>query len=258
MNCDDFARAIASGVTDTPQEREHMKDCRACARLSRICTESDTPALDAALEKWIVAAVSTNLAPVAPLRPWWHYALAVLAIVVAVAASGVFILGTSGWFADSGLQRAYFVLCLGAATLASATVLAQLMTPGALLLVSPRWTVILAIAAMGAGALLYPERNYRAFGNAIVACMSIGLAHATVACAVTFAVIRRGVPVRRAESGALVGLAGGLTGMAALYVFCPHRDLWHFLLGHTPAMILAAAIGAALAALRRTRERPAF
>ena len=42
----------------------------------------------------------------------------------------------------------------------------------------------------------------------------------------------------------MLALAGGLTGMAVLYVFCPHRDLWHFLLGHAPVPLAATALGA--------------
>ena len=109
---------------------------------------------------------------------------------------------------------------------------------------SPMTIIMLALVCGVVGAALYPPASYDHFARAVAACFLIGLAQATVVCSPAFFVLRRGAPVSPQWMGATVVLVGGLTGMIVLYVFCPHRDLGHVLLGHAPMPAAVTAIGA--------------
>jgi hypothetical protein len=244
VNCSQFAKLLAAGTALQGEGMDHLRACPTCSELAGIGDWMEGPASDPAVESRIIGAITTGLRPVDPLAPAWQYVLATLGLLVTVAAAGILVLGSAGWAADSILQRVYFAACLGGGILASAAAIAQLMIPGAFLLLTPARTIALGIVCTAAGALLYPAIHYDHFVRAIAVCIFIGLGHAAVACSLTLLVVRRGVFVSRLDMISMVALAGGLTGMAVLYVFCPHRDLGHVLLGHTPVPVAALAIGA--------------
>jgi hypothetical protein len=244
MNCDQFSECLAAGTPVQAEEMEHLRTCPTCSELVAIHNWMEAPASNPDVESRIIGAITTGLTGVDSLAPAWQYVLATLGVVVIVAANGVLMLGSAGWVADSILQRTYFTACLGGGILVAAAAIAQLMIPGAFLLLTPARIIALGILCTAAGGLLYPAIHYDHFERAVAACISIGLAHAAVACSLTFLVVRRGAFLSRLEMSSMVALAGGLTGVAVLYVFCPHRDLGHFLLGHTPVPVAAIAIGA--------------
>jgi hypothetical protein len=247
VNCDQFAKVLTAGTPLEAEEIEHMRSCPACSQLAMISARMQGPAIDPAVENRIIDALTSGLTPVATLAPAWWYVVATLAGLVMVAVAGILMLGRAGWTADSILQRAFFTACLGGGMLASACSIAQLMTPGTFVILPPARTIAVGLACAGAGAFLYPAISYEGFVRAIAVCNSIGLALAVIASTLTFIAVRRGAMVRRLEMVSMVAFAGGLTGIAVLYVFCPHRDFWHFLLGHTPVLLTAVAIGASLA-----------
>jgi hypothetical protein len=117
------------------------------------------------------------------------------------------------------------------------------MTPGASHVFRPGLTIVLGILGVGAGALLYPSGYYEQFVRAVAACVSIGLTQAVVVSAVAFVIVRRGAFPRRREMTSMIGFLGGLSSIVILYVFCPHRDLWHFSLAHTTVPVATAVVG---------------
>jgi hypothetical protein len=238
---------MAAGTELQVEELEHLRACPTCAELARIGDRMKPSVSHPAMESRIIRAITTGLTPVNPVAPAWRYLLAMLGVSALVAAAGILMLGSAGWAADSSLQRVCFTACLAGGILVSTAAAAQLMVPGAILLLTPPRTIALGIICTAAGAFLYPALQYEHFARAVAACIGIGLGHAAVACSLTFLIVRRGAFVSRLEMISVVALAGGLTGMAVLYGFCPHRDLWHVLLGHSLVPVAAVIIGAFIA-----------
>jgi hypothetical protein len=243
MNCRQVANILCEGTRLPLEAQEHLRACRSCAQLAGLGDLLDAAGVDPAVEDRIIKTITTDMAAVDPVGPMWRHALAISVAAIAVAGVGMQTLGSAGWDADSSLQRGYWTALLAVGLLASAIAAARLMTPGSLLLATPGRTIQLSIVGIAAGALLYPPGHYDHFLRAAGACLSIGLGHAAVTCALTFLVVRRGAFVWRPEMMSILALLGGLTGLVVLYVFCPHRDLGHFSLGHTTVPISATALG---------------
>jgi hypothetical protein len=243
LTCQQFTKRIATGGPLSAEAKEHLRTCPECAQIAAIEGGTESGAIDPALEGRIIEAITADLRAARALPPTWQRILATLAVAIAVAATGILMLGTTGWGMDSFFQRAYFTTCLSAGLVAAAVLITQLMVPGSLLILTPKQTIALGIVFIAGGALLYPATYYDKFARAAAACFSIGLGHAVVASALTFLVVRRGALVSRVEMTSMVALAGAFAGVSVLYIFCPHRDLGHVLLGHALVPVAATAIG---------------
>jgi hypothetical protein len=208
-------------------------------------------ALDPATERRIVDAITKGLEPVRPLGPSWRYVLAIVAAAVLIAVIGIWMRGTQGWSVDTLAQKSYFTAALAAGIAMAAITLSRLMVPGTLLAVTPRAIVLFAVALVAGGACLYPVAHYNRFGAAASACFGIGMRHAALASVLMFFIVRRGAFLSRTRMALIIGLAGGLTAVIVLYVFCPHRDLGHFSLGHTTVPLAAVAAGALIGRMLR-------
>jgi hypothetical protein len=235
---------LAAGTVLPVEAQRHMRICPVCAELAEITRRAEIAAVDPAVEERIIASITEDLAPVTPVAPAWRYAATTVGLAVIAGLTGTLMLGNAGWAADSILQRAFFTAYLAAGILVSAATAAKLMTPGARFYGSPITIIMLVLIGGVVGAALYPPASYDHFARAVAACFLIGLAHATVVCSLAFFLLRRGAPVSPLWMGATVALVGGLAGMVVLYVFCPHRDLGHVLLGHASMPAAATAIGA--------------
>jgi hypothetical protein len=246
VNCRALVKALASGKPLRRDGLDHLRQCPHCAALANLGATVETRAASPDSERRIIGAIVAGLAPVKPLAPAWHYVLATLGLLALVAAAGILMWGNAGWLADSLVKKAYFTACLGLGILFSAVLVAQLMTPGAYLPLPPSRLIALAVACTAGGALLYPVSYYEGFAHAAAACNAIGLGYGAVACAVSFLLARRGVSFHRAKIVTICALGGALTGVVILFVFCPHRDLGHFLLGHAPVAPVAVAIAAGI------------
>jgi len=242
MNCDQVTRLITAGACLPEGARQHLETCPLCSYLAAIPHRE--LAADTAIEQRIVAAITTGLKPVRPLAPPWLYMLGTVAAAGLVAVIGIRILGSAGWGADSIAQRSYFAACLAGGIAICVMNISKLMVPGALLVVSPRMTTLLATSCLAAGALLYPASYYEHFWRAAAACLTIGLGYAVLTCGLTFWIVRRGAFLSRPAAISALALLSALTGVLVLFVFCPHRDLGHFFLGHATVPVVATALGA--------------
>lgn len=256
MNCARLSSLLAAGAPLSGEAREHLSHCPICSKLSTIGDRMEAPPIDTAAEQRIIAAITADLAAVRPVAASWRYVLALLAAAIFAAALGIGLLGAAGWRADTLVQRAWFTASLGAGMTAAAVLLSRLMIPGALLPLSTRAAAVLAVSFVAAGALLYPAAYYHHFERAAAACLGIGLAQAAAAGALALWVLRRGAFLSRPDAAAALALLGGLTGVLVLFVFCPHRDLGHFTLGHSPVPIAAMALGAWIARRFHWTGRP--
>ena len=138
----------------------------------------------------------------------------------------------------------------------TSALLARLMIPGELLRARPVPAVLGLIAFFTAAGTLYPLSMYPGFAHAVAACLTIGSAHAIPAAAVAVWVLRRGFVLSRMHTWLVAGLFSGLTGLAVLFLFCPHLDAGHFLLAHAGMMIICTLLGG-LTAFLLDRRRPA-
>lgn len=244
MNCSQFAKALAASAGFSAEARQHLRECPACSEVAAIGGRMEDQKIDPAVEQRILDAIGARPEPVRPLAPSWRYAMGLLGIVAATALAGILALGGAGWASDSVRQKIYFMACLSAGILVSTAVIAQLMRPGTRVLLDPARAIALGVAFLAAGTLLYPVQQYDGFIRAAAACVSIGLGHATVVSILALLLVRRSAFLWQPAMTALIALAGGLAGLVVLYVFCPHRDLWHFALGHTTVPLIAALAGA--------------
>jgi len=247
MTCEDISKSFAEGASLPSGADEHLRVCPSCRRLAGLFDRPEAESeLSAEAERRYVAAVTAGLKPVSALGPPWRYAAIILAAVAILAAAGVAVLGWSGWTASSTFQKVYFTTALAAAILVSAAVLPRLMVPGSLQRIAPWLLTLGSIVALAAGTILYPLAHYAHFGRAAAACFAIGAVHASAVGVACLAVLRRGFVVSRSAAATMAGLTGGLTGLVVLFVFCPHHDAGHYLLGHVGALLFATLAGPAL------------
>ena len=255
MNCDQVCRLLIAGKPLPDEAREHLASCQICSCVAAYEPgDVKDPLIDARVEQQIIATITKNLRPVQVVLPLWCYVFLIMGATACVAAIGIKILGIAGWVADTSFQKTYFVICLTAAVVISASTLVRLVFPGALLLLSLPVVILLAIVPSAVGVLTYPLTYYSGFIRAVAACLFIGLGHAAVAAAFVLFILRRAVFAAQAHATAMTALVGGLTGLMVLFVFCPHRDLGHIGLAHATVPVVAAALGGCLGrALRWSR-----
>jgi hypothetical protein len=247
MTCKDISRSLAGSADLPPGADEHLRVCPSCRRLVALFGRPNAESeLSPGAERRYLAAVTADLKPVSVLGPPWRYAAIIVATAAIVVVAGIAVLGRTGWATSSAFQKVYFTTALAAAILVSTSVLSRLMVPGALQRV-PVWLLTLgSIVALAGGVILYPLAHYEHFGRAVAACFTIGTLHALaigIACAV---VLRRGFVVSRSTAATVAGLTGGLSGLVVLFVFCPHHDAGHYLLGHVSALVFATLFGPAM------------
>ena len=204
------------------------------------------------------AKIARTIAPVSPLRPPWHRALAFLALgtiwlVLVPIAWGVredaTVLGFSRLWLLSVLQ----VVVAG---LVFRQVLAESI-PGRLS--APRRLVVWA----GIGALFMlvvtlltfatsqthvpPLRETRYLYTCTTRTVAIGLPALVLA----GWLLHRGLTVRPVIAGALAGLGAGLLADSSWRLYCEVSDPWHVLTAHAGGVVTLAAVGALLGLLSR-------
>jgi hypothetical protein len=195
--------------------------------------------------------IARDLRPVRPLRPAWLRAL----LLLPWSAAGLAVLslvfsprwGVSGltWIV-SGVQIfvAYVLLwtALREAEPGSG--------PSALAL------AMAGVAAIGVPLAVYllifhvhprplpADREWRVG----LECISVEMALGLPAAAFGLWLAQRGLPLRPAAAGALVGLAAGMGAVGVWTLFCPFTSAFHVLTSHGGPLLLLGLIGGALAA----------
>jgi Negative regulator of sigma F len=249
VTCRDISRWLAAGEPLPAAAADHLQTCEACRMLVEFSPYSEEAPIDAKLEERLCLAAMEGLAPVRRLHAPWICTAGLLAMAAGTAFVGIVLLGTRGWATTSIVQKLYFVASFITGIAVCSAILPRMMFPGASLRIRPWVLSAAAIAAVLGGGALYPVLRYAHFARAAAACFSIAIAHAAVMGAGAALILRHGLVLSRRTSAALAGLLGGLTGAFVLFVFCPHLDAGHYLLGHATAVIAATALGPAIVAL---------
>ena len=211
--------------------------------------------VDPALLERIAGSVGSSLAPVRPLPPKWLLAGGLILIAAAVALAGAARLGFFGIAKMSGFDRALVFSALAGLVWLAATARVAEMIPGSRRRVSPG-------ALLGAGclllvavfAILFREYRTHRFVAQGIACLTAGLIDAIPAALGGWLLLRRGFAVNPVAAGLVAGTLSGLAGVVMLELHCPNFEAPHVMLWHTAVIPGAAAAGALLAWMRRSRD----
>lgn len=207
-----------------------------------------------AAEQRILDRLLESLRPATPLPSRTALAAVLLAIFSAVAGLLFVFVGTRGAQLMNGSQLAGILAAiLAAAGLASYSLSGE-MTPGLRRFVRP--------AAMAGGiffvlfaliACLFPWTDGAVQGWH---CFRSGIICSIPAVILVLWVVRKGTPLAYSAVGAMAGLLGGLSGMAAVHVGCSLLNAPHIAAGHLTIPIAGAVVGGlAGATLPRCRPR---
>jgi hypothetical protein len=216
---------------------------------------NQNPALSAETEREIVGVLTADLKPTRAVRPNQFSSALLLLGSAGVILAGFIALGIRGWLASGMSLRAYLgaTITLGLGT--GAYLIPRLFIPGELLKISPPLATSVITVAVILPTFFRPLTMYPGFTRAALACISIGLVVGAAAAWVAYRVLRRGFVVSPASTYPMIGNFCGLCGFAVLFVFCPHSDLAHHLIGHAGMLLLSICLGLWFVSISRRNSR---
>ncbi len=184
-----------------------------------------------------------TFAPVQPLRPAWQSALLAALCSLAVAGSGVIVLGHGALDAFSWntwlLLGLAFTISISGATWAAA----QWMSPSGQ---AAFWRPLagLIISVLG----LYISSKTAPFEMIWAAkCFTVGSVAALFSGLILVLVFRRAAPIMRHRVAVAAGVIAGFVGFLVIQVHCPINEFWHMMLGHALLPIVWGLAGYLLA-----------
>ena len=193
----------------------------------------------------IRAAIGKEMKPVKPLAPAGVRALVAAASGLAVAIAVAWAAGMRPLDPMPAGRPIAMLAMLAAATLGLWLAM-RLAVPGsatprraaALYLLVPAVFAAIVLAVLGFHGEEGPFR-----------CMLFGLAVAAVPWTIAIVLLARGYATTPVLAGAIAGMSAGLFGLMALHLSCPMATAPHILLFHASVVVIASALGAALALL---------
>jgi hypothetical protein len=251
MTCQDMEVLIISSAPAISTSREaaaHIAGCEGCGRLVRElgkAGQASQPSPEQ-LDR-IKARLLADLKPAKPLPPAGVLVLALMFILVAIAGVGGAALGIAGWTALSWPQKITVVTALarGGGVLAYAT--GWLMVPGTRLTRSPYLYVFAVLGLMAAICItLFDPHEESTFVSTGLVCLRIGLECAISVTLLFWLLLRRGSILNPMLMGATVGALAGLSGLAALELFCPNLNEYHILVWHLGSVLVSTVGGLAI------------
>jgi hypothetical protein len=229
-------------VADMPAEAQaHLAGCPKCHQLAQTLVGAP---LDPALLERVRKPIFSALAPVRLLPSRAVLATLFLLLFGVMTSIGASRLGLAGLNQLSLFERfgifGLLLILIGAAAFAAA----GQMRPGARAL--PAWALLVAAFGAFEALCLTVFHDYH-LGNFVpsgVVCLAAGLLCALPTSLLALLVLRRGYVVAPVATGAVVGLGGGLVGLAVLEFHCPIQTLPHVAFWHTAIFVVSAAVGA--------------
>lgn len=187
--------------------------------------------------------------PVKPLRPVWQSALLAALCSLAVAASGVIVLGHDAL--DSFAWNTWLMLGLAfAMSISGATwAAAQWMSPsGKAGFGRTLAGLIIAILGLAIGSETGPFKMIWA-----AKCFTIGSMAALLSGLMLVVIFRRSAPIMRQRVAVAAGILAGFVGFLVIQVHCPINEFWHMMLGHALLPLIWGLAGYLLARLSWSR-----
>ncbi|MCJ2179145.1 NrsF family protein [Novosphingobium album (ex Hu et al. 2023)] len=194
----------------------------------------------------LIDRITTDTAPVRPLRKGRGLALAGLAFMVTLVAV-LFVLGArhglmTGQFSVYFLVVNGLLLVLGLSCVTTVVAMASPQVGAghegpkwaiAMVGVLPAAAVLSATAPDGVG-LMHVEG---------VHCMYLGLAASVLIAAALFVWLRRGAPVSQRLAGFYLGVGAGALGSVANGMACPNDTIAHLGIWHVAPVVIGALVG---------------
>jgi len=249
MKCEE-ARALLVN-SPTAEAHSHMDTCPDCQMWLMWSSSNQNVILSAETEGEIVRVLTTDLKPTRAIRPKQLTSAFLFLGSTGVILVGFIALGIRGWLASGMALRSYLGATITLGLGMGAYLIPRLFIPGELLKINPPLAITAITVAVVLPTFFRPLGMYPGFTRAALACVSIGLVIAAAAAWVAYRVLRRGFVVSRAWTYAMIGNFCGLSGFAVLFIFCPHSDLAHHLLGHAGMLLVSMCLGLWFVAISR-------
>jgi hypothetical protein len=260
MNCNDVIRALMdkSIASLSPSETEaHLRTCGRCRNLAVALSQPvrETWPSPSTL-RGIEAGIATDLRPVCPIPPKSAIFAGLVAIFAAIVALATSRLGATAIAAMSPLQTSVILSALAISTGLMAYSLVNQIVPGSRHRISPKLLPLgIAISLVIAMAVPFHFRHEENFLAKGWTCIRAGALLGALAAGPLWLVLRRGVILSPAMTGAAIGLFAGLAGATTLQIHCPNLDAGHILVGHLGVAALGAVIGLLIGAAAETCHR---
>jgi hypothetical protein len=229
-----------------------LNDAEIDQALGRAARASD--AVSSAVLERITAAIEKDLSPVRPLPAAWTLAAALILIASAVALLGAARAGFFGFLALTPLSRGVVFVTLAILVGVTGRQTVNPWIPGSRSLLSPLMLLVaISIALLAVFSLQFDDYHTERFWSQGVRCLGTGLCHTLLVFGLGWWWMRRGYAVNPAAAGLLLGLLGGLGGVAMLELHCPNLEAAHVLVWHTLVVPMSGLAGALAGALLRRR-----
>lgn len=263
MNCKDVDTILSEDSRLPLQAQEHVKGCRRCQKLvTALITSTAVDPPSPEMLRHIVEGLAPTLRPVQAMAPAIHFFAAFLGIFLSIVALGVYRLRALGFGVMTPLETSAILSALTISAVLLAYSLVHQMVPGSRHRLSPELLpAAIAIALTVAIVVLFPFKHEHNFWRNAWSCARVGTPIGFLAAIPFWLILRRGLILSPAISGAATGLFGGLVGMTVLEIHCPNLDAWHILVAHLGVAIACALVGlvvgwlAEIRAIRPNRKK---
>jgi hypothetical protein len=230
------------GAILSPEEQLHLSQCPVCQAL--LDTPPEPQSQSTPLNNHVLTSVLADLKPVKPIAGPWPLALAFTTVLIAVLALAVWLTGSAGFFALSGMAKMLMLSIIGVGALLLSFSLAQRMIPGSLQRVPVLQVALaLAVAFIFVVALMFHDvTDWKTLAMQRT-CLWLGIAAAVVTATLGSLVVRRGAWINRFATVVSIGALSGVSALLVLTVHCPILKATHILVWHggaTAVAILAA------------------
>jgi hypothetical protein len=235
---------------------EHVKDCRSCQELIReLTTQVSCPQPSPKILQRIEHALTHDLRSVKPLAPVRHAFITLSSLLVVL----VFLIAHRlRAFGISAMNAAQLAGVFGVISMNAGMSIHSLLcqvAPGSRHRVSPRLLPTAVIASLifvtSVSFQFQQEADFWSWGWV---CLNLGLAVGGLAALPIWLVLRRGIVLYPAMTGAVTGLIAGLAGTSVLEIHCPNLNAWHKVVWHLGVALVCSLAGLGLGLLSESRQ----
>jgi len=258
--CREIEQALSeqpAGALLSQALREHIRDCPECRRLTEASSSLEnlpTPSSD--LMDRVAESMRADLRPVRPLASPATYGLVIAAILLGAFGFATYSMQAYGWEEMGARETILILTALTLGAVACVRSLVKQMAPAGRYRVSPELLPSLVVGglAIGTAALFGFEREDEFWASSWI-CLKIGFSIALPTAALVWLVLRKGVFLAPAFTGATAGVLAGLVGAAALEVHCPNLNAWHILLSHVGVAVCLGMAGGMIGFVAEMRSQ---
>ncbi|MFL6416592.1 MAG: NrsF family protein [Bryobacteraceae bacterium] len=258
--CREIAQVISeetAGAALPPGLQEHIRECSRCGQLvdaSSMFPRVAAPSADLMSE--VIESMRADLRPVRPLARASKYAALLAGVLLCAFGVATYSMAPYGWDEMGPFERISVLGALALGAVVCGRALVKQMIPAARYHVRPQLipTLVVGVLAIGTAALFSFERE-DAFWASSRICLEIGLGIAIPIAALVWLVLRKGIFLSPALTGATAGVLAGLVAAGALEVHCPNLNALHILASHLGITVCGGLLGLVIGRLAASRGR---